>query len=170
MEDSEGEHAEDLHIAVADALVDGFWHRAPLGAGPHHELARLIAYTYMEVEEDLSTSFRFVRVEKTSLTAEQLARRVQPREVDSKDCYKYDWVLQTLKGEIVAMPSAEQIEAASIAVAKAKIGARPLPVALVAFLRSETSGANRMEFWSPRDAPTESLWDFYKRRMVSCYL
>jgi hypothetical protein len=169
-ESEERAEVDRMHSAISAGLAENFWHRVPLGPGPHHERSVLLAYTVMEVSDDLATAFRFVRVQKTRLTAERAARRIKALDVREEQCRRYDWALETLEGTLVAMPSNEQVEAASVAVAKQLVGDRDVPLALAAFLSTEVGGINRTEFWYPQGAPTKSLWDLFKRRLIRTYL
>ena len=170
MNADERKAVDAMHTAVREALAEGFWHRVALGLAPAGQTARLVAYIYLEVNDDMSTFTRFVQVEPTTMNAERLARRAVGRQLDPDQCYHYDWALQNLQGEMVAMPSEEQIQQAAVLTAKGIIGARQVPVAMLCFMQATRSSAAWLEFWHPKEAPTRSLWDFFLPRLTKSYL
>lgn len=168
--DDERESMNVMHAAIREALVDGFWHRVALGPAPSGQTARLLAYIYMEVNDDFSTFMQFVKVEPTTMSPERLVRRAMNRQPDPGQCYHYDWALQNFRGEMVAMPSEEQILQASLLTAKGIIGTRQVPVVVLSFMQSIQSPAAWLELWHPKEAPTQPLWDFFLPRLTKSYL
>lgn len=160
---------EAMHCRVNELLAQKLWHRIPL-TGDNAEDApplELVAYLAVAKLREGETDVWFTATVPTRLTGARLARDLARLELPQQRLQRIDWTIVNGSGEMIAMPSQQQIEDSVVAVANAMVG--ECPIALYASLRCERSGARVTEFWHPQHVDSEVIFRVFRRHAIKVF-
>lgn len=154
---ADDDFVQQMHLVVAQRAVGRWWHRVPL-SGDSAQRNEIVAYVAMGYVGD-ELHMWFAAPATTKMTAKHMTREMGRVTPSPEHSQRVDWALMS-GGEMVAMPSEEEIEAAVVATAKEL--AEGGPVAVFALLQGTEDGARTLELWHPRLVSTEVMWRLFK--------